>query len=72
MYCEGNLNRIKKKPLSPQIEISETAELNEQFLQDELHPKKNLHRPKFAKPKPPPGRGARRMTKPAKGAEEGS
>lgn len=46
-----------------QIEISNGAELTEEFLQDEIHPKKILHRPKFAKPKPPPGRGAKRMTK---------
>jgi len=57
--CEQHLNmEIDKK-----IEISDGAELTEEFLQDELHPKKILHRPKFAKPKPPPGRGAKRMTK---------
>jgi len=44
--------------------------LNEEFLQDEVHPKKNLHRPKFAKPKAPPGRGARRITKPKKEEDE--
>lgn len=52
-----------KMEILKKIEISDGAELTEEFLQDELHPKKILHRPKFAKPKPPPGRGAKRMTK---------
>lgn len=46
-----------------QLEIDDGSELTEEFLQDELHPKKNLHRPKFAKPKGPPNRGAKRLTK---------
>ncbi|KAK3750183.1 hypothetical protein QZH41_015413 [Actinostola sp. cb2023] len=53
------------------IEISDSSELTEEFLQEELHPKKNLHRPKFSKPKAPPGRGAKRITKPKKAEEEG-
>ncbi|KAG8039739.1 hypothetical protein G9C98_000468 [Cotesia typhae] len=47
----------------PQLEIDDAKELTEGFLQEELHPKVNLHRPKFAKPKGPPGRGAKRITK---------
>jgi len=47
-----------------QLEIETGSELTEEFLQDELHPKKNLHRPAFAKPKGPPNRGAKRLTKP--------
>lgn len=47
-----------------QLEIDSGAELTEEFLQDELHPKKILHRPAFAKPKGPPNRGAKRLTRP--------
>lgn len=47
-----------------QLEIDSGSELTEEFLLDEIHPKKNLHRPKFAKPKGPPNRGAKRLTKP--------
>ncbi|KAG4073122.1 hypothetical protein HA402_002511 [Bradysia odoriphaga] len=47
------------------LEIDSGAELTEEFLQDELHPKKILHRPQFAKPKGPPNRGAKRLTKPS-------
>ena len=32
------------------------SELTEDFVMDELHPKKNLHQPKFDKPRGPPGR----------------
>ncbi|KAL2717218.1 twinfilin isoform X1 [Vespula squamosa] len=45
------------------LEIDDGKELTEGFLQEELHPKVNLHRPKFAKPKGPPNRGAKRITK---------
>ncbi|KAH1005448.1 hypothetical protein HUJ04_006437 [Dendroctonus ponderosae] len=45
------------------IEIDAGSELTEQFLYEELHPTNSLHRPKFAKPKGPPGRGPKRMTK---------
>ncbi|KAK0176479.1 hypothetical protein PV328_000611 [Microctonus aethiopoides] len=45
------------------LEIDDGKELNEDYFQEELHPKVNLHRPKFAKPKGPPGRGAKRITK---------
>lgn len=47
-----------------QLEIDLGDELTEEFLQNELHPKKILHRPQFAKPKGPPNRGAKRLTKP--------
>ncbi|OAD54249.1 Twinfilin [Eufriesea mexicana] len=52
-----------KKKGSHMLEIDDGRELTEDFLQEELHPKINLHRPKFAKPKGPPGRGAKRLTK---------
>lgn len=47
-----------------QLEVDEGAELTEDFLHEELHPKKILHRPVFAKPKGPPNRGAKRLTRP--------
>lgn len=50
--------------ITKKIEIDDPAELTEQFLLDEIHPKKMLHRPKFAKPKGPASRGAKRLTKP--------
>lgn len=45
------------------IEIDSGSELTEEFLYEQLHPTNSLHRPKFAKPKGPPGRGPKRMTK---------
>ncbi|EDV91615.1 twinfilin [Drosophila grimshawi] len=47
------------------LEIDAGDELTEAYLQDELHPKKILHRPAFAKPKGPPNRGAKRLTRPS-------
>lgn len=51
--------------MAKKIEIDNGEELTEEFLQDELHPKKILHRPQFAKPKGPPNRGAKRILKDA-------
>jgi twinfilin-like protein len=48
-----------------QLEIDAGDELTEDFLREELHPSKSLNRPKFAKPKGPANRGAKRLTKPA-------
>ncbi|XP_066925764.1 twinfilin-1-like [Clytia hemisphaerica] len=59
---------VLKMEVTKKLEISEGSELTEEFLQDELHPKKNLHRPKFSKPKPP-SRGAKRIIKPSANAE---
>lgn len=49
-----------------QIEVESGSELTEEFLTDELHPKKifGTNRQKFAKPKGPANRGAKRLTKP--------
>ncbi|XP_029636633.1 twinfilin-1 [Octopus sinensis] len=59
-YVEQNMGmEIVKK-----VEISEGAELTEEFLQDELHPKKNIARQAFAKPKGPSNRGPKRMIRP--------
>lgn len=46
-----------------QLEIDDGKELTEEYLYEEIHPKRNLHRPAFAKPKGPPNRGAKRITK---------
>uniref|UniRef100_A0A1B0D7D3 Uncharacterized protein n=1 Tax=Phlebotomus papatasi TaxID=29031 RepID=A0A1B0D7D3_PHLPP len=46
------------------LEIDSADELTEEYLQDELHPKKILHRPIFDKPPGPKNRGAKRVTRP--------
>nr|CAG4648787.1 EOG090X0A90 [Polyphemus pediculus] len=48
--------------IDKKIEIETGGELSEDYLMDELHPKKNIYQPKFEKPKGPPNRGARRLT----------
>lgn len=45
------------------FELSEPAELNEQIIVEELHPKKSSDGLKFDKPKGPSSRGPRRVTK---------
>ena len=47
-----------------QIEIDDPKELTEAFLQEEIHPKRDIVRQQFARPKGPGGRGPKRMTKP--------
>ncbi|KAJ8920089.1 hypothetical protein NQ315_011744 [Exocentrus adspersus] len=49
--------------IAKKLEIDSGEELQEKNLYDELHPTVSLHRPKFAKPKGPPNRGPKRMTK---------
>lgn len=49
--------------ITKRMEIDDGKELTETYLYDEIHPKRNLHRPTFAKPKGPPNRGAKRITK---------
>ncbi|KAJ8870590.1 hypothetical protein PR048_029613 [Dryococelus australis] len=65
--CKGPLTEMIESqiglPVVKKLEIDSGDELTEEFLQDEIHPKKNLHRPKFSKPKGPPNRGAKRLTK---------
>lgn len=46
-----------------QLEIGSDEELTEDYLIDEIHPKKVVDKPKFEKPKGPPSRGAKRLTK---------
>uniref|UniRef100_A0A914W446 Twinfilin n=2 Tax=Plectus sambesii TaxID=2011161 RepID=A0A914W446_9BILA len=45
------------------IEIDSTEVVTDEYLLDQLHPKVHLAQQKFAKPKGPPGRGVRRITK---------
>ncbi|XP_063218013.1 twinfilin [Bacillus rossius redtenbacheri] len=65
--CKGPLIEMIESQIglkiAKKLEIDSGDELTEEFLQDEIHPKKNLHRPKFSKPKGPPNRGAKRLTK---------
>ncbi|XP_059179523.1 twinfilin-2-A-like isoform X2 [Physella acuta] len=51
--------QIEKK-----LEIDDPTELNEEYIYDEIHPKKNAARRAFDKPKGPAGRGPKRMTRP--------
>lgn len=46
------------------MEIDSGTELNEDYFQDELHPKTMLHRQQFAKPQGPKNRGGKRLTRP--------
>lgn len=48
--------------VAKKIEVDSGSELTEEFLMDEIHPKKSLNRSKFARPAPP-NRGNRRITK---------
>ncbi|XP_037582836.2 twinfilin-like [Dermacentor silvarum] len=48
-------------PITKKVEIDDPSELNEAFLIDQLHPKQNICKQKFAKPKGPANRGARRL-----------
>lgn len=60
------LNVIENKigiELARKIETDNSDELTEEFLIDEIHPKQNIHKQKFAKPKGPLNRGARRLIK---------
>nr|CAG4652027.1 EOG090X0A90 [Triops cancriformis] len=72
--CKGPTTEVLEKDLhitiDKKVEVESADELTEAFLMDELHPPKNLHRPKFAKPKGPPGRGARRLIKKAEDEAE--
>lgn len=58
-YLESGLGmEIAKK-----IEIDDGAELTEEFVYDEVHPKKTIVKKQFDRPKGPAGRGPRRVTK---------
>lgn len=68
--CKGPLVEMAESQLAMEIakkiEIDDPKELTEEFLQEELHPKKNVARQQFARPKGPAGRGPKRITKPTK------
>lgn len=49
--------------VAKKIETDDPAELTEDFLVDQIHPKLNIYKQKFAKPKGPGNRGARRLIK---------
>uniref|UniRef100_A0A8D8VYF0 Twinfilin n=2 Tax=Cacopsylla melanoneura TaxID=428564 RepID=A0A8D8VYF0_9HEMI len=57
--------------IDKKLEIDSGSELTEDFLLEELHPSKQAvaDRPKFDKPKGPPNRGAKRITKPVAPAQ---
>ncbi|CAG9785162.1 unnamed protein product [Diatraea saccharalis] len=64
--CKGQFLDIIERmgvEIAKRLEIDDGKELTDEFLYDEIHPKRNLHRPAFAKPKGPPNRGAKRITK---------
>ncbi|CAK1553516.1 unnamed protein product [Leptosia nina] len=64
--CKGNFLELIESmgvQVAKRVGVDEGKELTEEFLYDEIHPKVNLHRPAFAKPKGPPNRGAKRITK---------
>lgn len=64
--CKGQFLEIIESlgiVVEKRLEIDDGKELTEEFLYDEIHPKRNIHRPAFAKPKGPPNRGAKRITK---------
>ncbi|XP_059610471.1 twinfilin [Phlebotomus argentipes] len=50
--------------VAKKLEVDATDDVTEEFLRDELHPKKILHRPIFDKPPGPKNRGAKRVTRP--------
>lgn len=52
-----------KMDIPKKIEIDDAKELTEEFIFDELHPKRDIVRQKFAKPKGPASRGPRRIIK---------
>lgn len=60
----SSLEQQLQLDIAKKVEISEGSELTEEYLLDELHPKKNIARQAFAKPKGPSNRGPRRMIRP--------
>ncbi|GFS86441.1 twinfilin-2 [Trichonephila clavipes] len=60
------LNVIENKigiELAKKIEIDDAHDLTEEYLLDQIHPKQNIFKQKFSKPKGPANRGARRLLK---------
>lgn len=65
--CKGPLLDAIEQQMGLEIvrklEIDNASELTEEYLYDELHPKVNINREQFSKPKGPGGRGPKRVTK---------
>lgn len=69
MHSHSILIKLIELNFIRQVEIDSGSELNEEYFQDELHPKTMLHRPQFAKPQGPKNRGAKRLTRPQQSDE---
>lgn len=65
--CKAPLLDVAEQELGLEIprkiEIDDPKEITADFLYDEIHPKKNIAKQQFAKPRGPAGRGPKRMTK---------
>ncbi|XP_045165992.2 twinfilin-1-like isoform X2 [Mercenaria mercenaria] len=57
------LEQTLKLNIEKRFEIDDPSELTEEFLYDELHPKKNIATMKFEKPKGPARKGPRKLIK---------
>lgn len=65
--CKGPFSATIERhgiEIAKKLEIDSGTELTEEFLYEEIHPRKLNLRPQFSKPKGPPSRGAKRLTKP--------
>ncbi|XP_002738571.1 twinfilin-1-like [Saccoglossus kowalevskii] len=65
--CKSSVAEVIEQRLGTEIvkkiEVDDPNDLTEEFIYEEVHPKKTIVKPKFAKPKGPGGRGPRRMAK---------
>lgn len=59
----SQLEETLKLEIEKKLEIDDASELTEEFLYDELHPKKNIATMKFEKPKGPARKGPRKLIK---------
>lgn len=67
--CKAAVIEVVEQTLGAEIErkveVDEPKEVTETFIYDEVHPKRDIVRQKFSKPKGPAGRGPMRVTKPS-------
>jgi twinfilin-like protein len=72
--CKAPLIDVAERQLGLEIprklEIDDPKEITADFLYDEIHPKKNIAKQQFAKPRGPAGRGPKRMTKQGGGDDD--
>lgn len=65
--CKGpfisQLEQTLELNIEKKLEIDDPSELTEEFLYDEIHPKKNIAAMKFEKPKGPARKGPRKLVK---------